>query len=406
MKIAVISDTHLGYAFGTDRQEDCFEALEEAFDKAIKEKPDLILMPGDIFDSRTPRQEVWAKALKLFQKPLLAEKSNAKLVEVSNGRKPSEMALKGIPVIAIHGTHEKRSLGLVNPVELLDQAGFLIHLHKSYVLFEKQGEKVAVHGFSGVPEREVKKELEEWSPKPIQDAFNIFMFHQSLKEEIYDVEDSFISIEDLPKGFDLYIDGHIHWSKYYEDKRLLIAGSTIITQQKEREAKIKKGFFIIETNPFKLDFIELENQRPFYFKEFSFEKADPVQVREKIREYLEVIPKGEKKPLVKIKLVGRMQEGRTPSQIDLSDFRSRKDMIVSIDNELEAQELKKLVEELRELHKSKKSIDEIGEELLLKILSQTNYEGIKPSQLIGPLSEGNQELVLKMIEEKVKQAIS
>ena len=114
-----------------------------------------------------------------------------------NGPKAvSDIALNGIPVVAIHGTHERRGKELVNPIEMLEKAGFLIHIHKQAVVFEVNGKKVAIHGIGGTPERDFREELNEIT-KPMPDAVNILMLHQSTKEEIYDKDDTFISVDDV-----------------------------------------------------------------------------------------------------------------------------------------------------------------------------------------------------------------
>ncbi|NIQ17993.1 MAG: hypothetical protein GTN43_04250, partial [Candidatus Aenigmarchaeota archaeon] len=84
-------------------------------------------------------------------KPLLV-KNDVKLVKgiEKDISKISEIALMGIPIVAIHGTHERRTKGLLNPVEALEKAGFLIYLHCNGVIFKKGSERVAVHGMSGV----------------------------------------------------------------------------------------------------------------------------------------------------------------------------------------------------------------------------------------------------------------
>ncbi|MEM0372547.1 MAG: metallophosphoesterase [archaeon] len=403
MRIAVISDTHLGYAYTDDTEDDSFVQFGEALDRAIAGGADLILLPGDIFDSRTPKQETWAKALKLFQKPLLAKKNGTRVERyVGKQKEISPMAFQGVPVVAIHGTHERRGEHLVNPVELLEEAGYLIHLDKSGVVLEKNGERVAIIGLSGVPERDVKNEL-ALVPKPVEGAFNVFVFHQSTKEEIYDADEAFISFDDLPKGFDLYIDGHIHWRKWLPEKRFLIAGSTVITQQKEKEAQQGKGFFIVETSPLNASFVRLESQRPFYFKKISFDSANQDKVSAEIASFLDTVPRTAKKPLVKIKLVGKMEVGRRSNQIDLSAFRETKDAIVSIDNELESDEFKKLVAELRSLHQSKKSVDEMGLDLIRRLLEQTNYDGIRVDDIIDALADGDTDFVMKKVLEKAQQ---
>ena len=67
-KVAVISDTHLGFAYGTERQDDSFNNLERAFKLALQEEPRLILLGGDIFHDRIPKQEILGRAIEMFTK--------------------------------------------------------------------------------------------------------------------------------------------------------------------------------------------------------------------------------------------------------------------------------------------------------------------------------------------------
>jgi len=68
MRIAHISDTHLGYRqYNLDeRENDFYEAFNEAVDKAIEERADVLIHSGDLFDSPTPP----IKALFVFKNAL------------------------------------------------------------------------------------------------------------------------------------------------------------------------------------------------------------------------------------------------------------------------------------------------------------------------------------------------
>lgn len=217
MRIAILGDFHFGYGRFYD---DSFSQAEEALLKA-QESADLLIVAGDIFDSRVPKQEVIARALEIFRK--LQKK-----------------------VIVIHGTHERRPHGFTNPVDLLVKAGLADSCHAKHIIFEKDGEKVAVYGLASVPEEYAKVALERLAPKPVDGVFNIFMFHQNLKELIPHIEHG-LAMDDLPAGFDLYVDGHIHKGFELEKggKKLLIPGSTVLTQVRKEERE--KGFYIYDT---------------------------------------------------------------------------------------------------------------------------------------------------------------
>jgi len=401
MKIAVISDSHLGFGYGTEKENDSFRQFEEAIDKAIQERVDLILLPGDIFDSRVPRQEVWAKALTIFQKPLLAEKNNAKLVQKINKQDISPIVFSGIPVIAIHGTHERRGAHTINPVEMLEKAGFLIHLHFSGVVFEKDGERVCIQGISAVPENYVKQEFAKFKLAPVAGAKNILLLHQSIAGQVYSEDErSMLQLEDLPNGFDLYIDGHIHAKAMLAgSKKVLLPGSTIITQQKKNEAGNRKGFYVIDTNGWAMSFYELQTQRPFYYVELNFQKAPVADVVKKARERIgEIASRGEKnKPLIFIKLLGDLEQGKEASNVREDQISKGFNAFVTISNELQAEDFKKKIERLRERQQKRLSVDDMGMELLRKALVGTKIEALALDELIDELSSGNTDSVIKKV---------
>lgn len=227
VRIAILGDFHFGYM---RFYEDSFTQAREALQKA-QEMADLIIIAGDIFDSRVPKPEVIEKAFEIFSK---VDKK----------------------IFVIHGTHERRPKGFTTPVDLICKAGFAESCHNNYLVFEKEGEKVCVFGMGGVPEEYAKAALQKLSPLPREGMFNIFVFHQNLKELMPMVEHG-LNIDDLPNGFDLYIDGHIH--KNYElsknGKNVIIPGSTVLTQLRGEEKE--KGFYVYDTSERRAQFVSV-----------------------------------------------------------------------------------------------------------------------------------------------------
>ncbi|RLG21385.1 hypothetical protein DRN74_02375 [Candidatus Micrarchaeota archaeon] len=405
MKIAIISDQHLGYAWGTERENDSFDQFDEALSEALSFS-DLIIMPGDIFDSRIPKQEVLDKAFAIFQKARESKPSEAKLVSTVNKEVVNDDALKGIPIIAIHGTHEKRSQGTVNPVQLLERAGYLIHLDGQAVVFQKEGKKVAIHGMSGVPEQYAKKTIEEHNYRPINGAVNIFVFHQSLKEFIPSGDIEVLSVEDLPKGFDLYIDGHIHAPYYDESRRLLIAGSTIVTQQKGEEVKAK-GYYVLDSADMSLTFRKIKHQRPFIYKELFFEDAAPSEVVSKAEKEIESILKSEfeKKPLIRIKLSGTLQRASSSNRLDLRCLieKFRDLALLSFINDMESEDLASIVKDLHKKHMGKRSVEEMGLEIINEQLASTKYKGPAVSKILDLLAEGRTDEIMALLDREFER---
>lgn len=238
MKVSILSDFHFGYAWNTRLEEDSFQNAKEAIEKALDS--DLILIIGDIFDSRNPNTEILARAFKILSKPLLEKNKGVKLLNLLDKplEKISERTLRGIPVVTIAGTHERRGDYQLNTLEALEQTGFIINLHQNGIVFEKDNQKIAIQGLSGVPERNAHSALEQWNPKPVPGCYNILMIHQSIEPFVYSpLEPPTLNLSNLPKGFDMIIDGHIH-TKHLEkidNTTFIIPGSTVITQLKKKK---------------------------------------------------------------------------------------------------------------------------------------------------------------------------
>ncbi len=399
MKIAFISDTHLGYNWGNkELASDSFRQAREAFVKAMENKVDLIVHPGDIFDSKVPKPEVWVEALRLFSLTFMVPDSSIKPVLNGGNNSNSPLHFKGIPVVAIHGNHERRGGGLKSPVEALDAAGHLLYLHNNSVKLEKDGERVNIFGLGYVPESYVSKALKAINPKKEEDSFNIFVLHQNLKEFLPD-EISFLSLSDLPR-FDLVVNGHIHWRVYkdYNDWRFMMPGSTVSTQLKKQEAERSKGFFIFDTKNGKAEFIELESARPFIYKELEFSDSESSIVLQEVRKQLEDILSKEysMKPIVKIKLKGSLKIGRNIDKGSLvRGFEDR--AFIVIDNRLESQEFRRRIEELREMHSEKMGNVSLGISILRKKLEESDYSGPDIEDIFDPLVAGEVDDVLARI---------
>ncbi len=325
MDISIISDTHFGYKWGDERGEDSFVNAAEAFEKA--KDSDIIILPGDIFDKKIPKQEVLDRAAEVFSIAMEGERT----VEADK-----ELGIhgNGVPVVAIHGTHERRPREYTNPIELMDKTGHLHHIDNERVVFKKDGEKVAVHGMSGVPERYAPKVLEKFGPQPVEGAFNILVVHQSIEGFVYTSEDhDCLKLEDFPNGFDLIVNGHIHWynlDRFPGDKPLILPGSTVTTQMRKVEAEKSKGFVRLNTEKEELEFIELDSPRNVEYIELEVNGETWTEVKKEAVRKLGDID-GEK-PLVNLKIKGET-EGRVNPR-ELKD-RFRDTMFLNVNSSVE-----------------------------------------------------------------------
>jgi DNA repair exonuclease SbcCD nuclease subunit len=395
MKIALVSDLHIGYEKSAD---DAIRQAREALELASS-VADAILLPGDIFDKRAPKPEAIAQAINLFRE--VSKKSwNAKVVSFSgNGKSYTE-----IPVIAIPGTHERTVEGKDNPLNLLALAGLLVDTSEATTVLEKGGERVAVFGLGGISDERVKDKLKEITPKPVPGMFSIFMFHQSI-HELLPFSDDIISYDDLPDGFDLYVCGHVHnkVEAVVHGKKFLIPGSTVLTQLKEAEQE-QKGFMLFDTTTYSYEFVRI-NSREFVSRNIRFKDVEPKDMLEKCESEINaILAKSKDKPIIRLVLEGTIKDGFTnldmPTQTIMSRYSNA--AVLSIDSSrLVSPELESGIEGIRESKIGSVPIKELGISLFISRLKELGVD--EPStiselfEILG--SSSNKDKVTKEAEE-------
>jgi len=412
MRIALISDTHLGFKWGTPRFEDAFEQAREAFKKALDKGAQLILVCGDIFEKPVPSLEVLTRTLEILNLRLEYE-STFRWV---GGKKPEPQALRGVPIVALHGNHEWRSRGQTNALEALEKAGALIYLNFENIIFETSSVKVAIHGMSYVPERYAAEALKQWNPTPIKGTVNILLLHQSLGSFVFeDREQARIQLGDLPEGFDLYVCGHVHCrgETRVREVPLLFPGSTERTQLLEAE-KVK-GFYLVDISEgiVRYEFVELETPRDFFFEELNFREVELAElekhVREKIEEILRRPRKNPKPPLIKLRLNGTLAKGVMGSDFDpqriVEEFANR--AILEIDRtRLLSGIAAEKAELVRKLREQPMSLRDKTLRLIEEYLSEVVKEPLFPiHELYHLLTEEKEEVIEKRVEKIISEKV-
>jgi DNA repair exonuclease SbcCD nuclease subunit len=395
MKIALVSDLHIGYEKSA---EDAIRQAREALELASS-VADAILLPGDIFDKRAPKPEAMAQAINLFRE--LSEKSwNARVVSFSGSGKPHTE----IPVIAIPGTHERTMEGKDNPLNLLALAGLLVDTSEATTVLEKDGERVAVFGLGGLSDERVKEKLKEISPKPVPGVFSIFMFHQSIYE-LLPFSDGIIHYDDLPDGFDLYVCGHVHnkVEAVVHGRKFLIPGSTVLTQLKEAEQE-QKGFMLFDTSTYSYEFVRI-NSREFVSRTIRFDDAEPKDMLERCEsEMNSILAKSKDKPIVRLVLEGTIKEGFTNLDMPVQAVAGKysNSAVLSIDSSrLVSHELESSIEGIRENRIGSVPIKELGISLFISKLKELGFDDPSTvSELFEILSSSSgKEKVTKEAEE-------
>lgn len=402
MKIGIFSDCHLGFAQRTKREKDALNAAQQAMQICMDEKADLILLAGDLFDYNVPSQETWHDAFKLYSMPKHLPKSEVKIKKIKSNE---EINFQGIPIASIHGTHEYRAKEYTNALQILEKAGALIYFHAESLEIQKGNEKVFIHGLGGIPEKKALDALRLWNPEPVKGALNILVLHQSIKEFL-PTEDPMavtISLADLPKGFDLYVNGHLHWRSVTDvhEGKFLLTGATITTQMKRLEAESEKGATFYDTQTKEMSFKKISIHRQLFYFKLKFENASIEEIKKQVREKIGFSLKENKQslePLIRIKLAGSLEKGLHQSNIDLSDLMNEFEgkAFFSIDKNFFSDSFKTKINDLREMLKEKKSVSQLGLELLEKNLNETNFgNAFDYKRIFDLLSEGEKEKALE-----------
>ncbi len=391
MKIGILSDFHLGYERFFD---DAYTQAREAIERA-SELADMLIIPGDIFDYRKPEPEVMAQAVEIFR-DVSQKNYDAKVVEYTGKRLYTDK-----PIIAIPGTHERRAEDSIDSVDVLHLAGLLVEVNKSKAVVQKGDERVSVYGLGGIAEERFKAALKDLDLNLNKNEFNIFMIHQTLYE-LLPFSEEFTHIEELPEGFDLYVNGHIHnrLELKCHGKEFLIPGSTVLTQLKGVEQE-EKGFIIYDTKTGTHEFYKI-NSRHFSLIKINIEGKEPKTINESIQLAIENEIKNNKtnkKPIIKVEITGKLKEGFKPIDINLGQISSdNNEAIVEITkNNVEQISNSKEVEDLRNGNLENISIKDFGIAVFLEKLSNSKYSlDANPSKLFDILSsEDKKEVIIK-----------
>lgn len=394
MKIAVISDMHFGYAPNKEQEGDPYDAVAEVAEKAAD--ADLFLIPGDIFDMKVPSLETLSRAMEALiwlaagEQPKLVKAIGSKAMPNHPGRR----------VVAIHGTHERRAEELVNPVQILEKAGFLIHLDRNGIVLEKEKskggeaasrpehEKVAIQGLSGVPDQYTENELLMWDPKPEPGCFNVFMLHQNMTEFMPKQVEHTLGKEKLPEGFDIYLNGHIHRPEQstVHGKPLIICGSLVPTQITRSMETL--GFWEIDTSrkpSAKITFIPLEKQRKVFC--IDMDEPDKKQIETEIAKILQ---KGcKKKPVIRVNIRGKPDQRLDDIKAKFGDR-----AFISFKSDYEESP----ASEGRTLEQHRLSVNELGAKLLQDNLKGMGLDAKLYERVFELLLEGRQDDALNALE--------
>ncbi|MEM0493561.1 MAG: DNA repair exonuclease [Candidatus Thermoplasmatota archaeon] len=252
MKILHVADTHLGYAAyrrTTDegvnqREQDIYDAFNGFIDQAIKEKPDVILHAGDLFDSVRPNNRAITFALEEMLR----------------------LSKLGIPLVIIDGNHEHPKLRETGHIFRIFE--HIDHVYPVYnetyrtINIECRGKKIAIHA---LPHCNSSSRYEqEFKKIKIQDScdYNILLTHGSVKGvhnydySMNEFNELSLSPSLLTPDFDYIALGHYHKHTQIKENAWYSGSIEHLTFT---EANDKKGYIKLDEK-LKPVFIELETR--------------------------------------------------------------------------------------------------------------------------------------------------
>jgi len=375
MKIAFVTDTHFGYR---RFEQDAYKQGREAILSAAREA-DLLILGGDNFDTSLPRMETIAEVTTILREAL----------ELFHSR-----GISGVPVFAIHGNHDRRAKGYVHPTELLAQGGFLQNFHNKTLLFEHNGETVAISGMGSVPEDMAVEGLKQIACKIVQGAFNVFVVHQSFQEFERIPHEEFITFDDLPGGYDLYLCGHVH--KPSLTGKVLNPGSTVVTQLREDEVG-KRGWLLYDTKTRESQFMPIDS-RQLFVSTLKLENAKPEEIRNAVENEAKRLQKeaGQAGALIRIMVKGTLAAGFGASDIRMPHLGEN----IYVDNLMNSENLRERIGQIKLAREKKMSAHEQGMAILKKKLEDTGYSLGDPEKLFEELVDGS---ALAGIKEKIEK---
>jgi len=375
MKFAHMADSHIGGWREPELKELGIKALKEAIKICIAQHTAFILISGDLFNTALPPIE-------------LLRETAAVLREAKD---------HDISVYMIPGSHDFSPSGKTM-LDVLEKSG-LIEIVSRFdengkLMFTEDKTGVKITGLLGKKGGLEIKDYEELDKKHLEEesGFKIWMFHTALTEfKPKDMEkmDS-MSVASLPKNFNYYAGGHVHYVFQKKEGNSLITfpGALFPNNFKELEQFKHGGFYILDEK-LNCEYIPVKLKEVINYS-FNADNKTPDEVRQEI---LNTISNYEGK-IITIRIEGTLKSGK-PSDINFKEIMSKLESayyVLKNTNKLTTKEFEeleidtgnveeiehKIIEEhLGQIEFMKKEEEKKITELLMDVLNKEKEEGEK-----------------------------
>lgn len=302
LQILQCGDLHLDRNFNisnmlkaNQRKNDLFNNFSEIIEFALKDKPDLFLITGDVFDRISPSN---------YARVFLTQKIK-------------RLNDSGIKIFIIGGNHDVPKVGQSShlAVDVLRYAGLATVFSSSEIIQKEvlslEGKSVCISGKSYFPQFENTNPLQNIKV-PLEGQYNILIIHGSLQglNVITSVPEMAnqnpFHADDIPIGLNHLALGHFHnyFVRDYENCKIVNTGS--IEKLTWSEINDDKGFAWIELNgsESKCDFLKLPTRK---MENLELELSNDIaNVKDYVMEYLKNYFDPEK--IVRLNLKGELSQ--------------------------------------------------------------------------------------------------
>lgn len=225
MKLLITGDLHLRASNPENRVDNFFETqlnkIEQIFQIASKNKCQVILCPGDVFDNPRPSFDVLEYYIKLFKKYSIGSGNN-----------------DDIEFLTIWGQHDQRFRTKERTaLRLMESLGYMQTFKQI-----TYGKDICIYGCDYGEEIPTIEDM---------DKINILMIHKTILDKPKWVgQEDFLQSDKLAKKhpYDIIISGDWHHKVFYKSKNQTILNCGCIVRKTINEADIIPQIYMLEIN--------------------------------------------------------------------------------------------------------------------------------------------------------------
>lgn len=366
MKIILASDFHLSYRQYNlkEREQDFYKQFNKMIDEVIKEKPNLFIELGDIFDEPKPKP----LAIKIFNDGIQKLKSN------------------GIDVLGIVGNHTTLQVKDFYPIDFLFEN--IKYLDGDYITYDD----VFIGGVkyhSKIQKQDIKNKIDYLAEHSENYKTRILLLHQGLKNDI-EIGYEFTEEELELNRFNFIFLGHLH-------KRILRKNNTSVYHypgslnscsvvEMIDEMNQGKGYSIFDTDTGEIEIKNLTSDREFIDIEVTEEELNNAFISKTI----ESLKEYSIKPIVRLKCV-------TNTQSNVYEFTKKlEDVTLFV--------IKKIIHSLDELEQMEKlNWENISIRKMIESKFDEKWQSDLAVELFNELKDNNVESAQQISEEIYKK---